>query len=261
MNRVNWDLRYDDPPALRHDLENEMNSVEGETTPGPHGPQVIPGAYTLKLTVDGQVYTRNVTVMNDPRAGQSPELMADLRAQSQLSLLAVHGMQQSYQGHDEVDAVKVQLASLMKSSLPSDVASQAKTLDETLTKIGGVIPPSGSPFRRPNPDPKALKSFLALNDDYSTMVSMMQVGLDMAPTPAQLNNWESVCSNYNRTVAAWKATEPQIASFNAALVKSQLQQLKIAPSKLIDSPCSVLGPARTNTATRRNLTPTARPTH
>ena len=63
LNRVNWNLQYDDPPALRHDLEDEMNSVEGATTPGPHGPQVIPGVYTLKLTVDGQVYTRNVTVV------------------------------------------------------------------------------------------------------------------------------------------------------------------------------------------------------
>jgi photosystem II stability/assembly factor-like uncharacterized protein len=261
MNRVNWNLNYDDPPALRHDLENEMNSVEGATTPGPHGPQVIPGIYTLKLTVDGQVYTRNVTVMNDPRAGQSPELMAGLRAQSQLSLLAVHGMQQSYQGHDEVDAVKVQLASLMKGSLPGDVASQAKTLDESLTKIGGVIPPSGAPFRRPTTDPNALKSFLALNDDFSTMVSMMQVGLDMAPTPAQIDNWESVCSSYNRTVAAWKATEPQIAGFNAALGKNQLQQLNIAPSKLTDSSCTVLSTARTSTTTHPILTPTGSPTH
>ena len=72
MNRVNWDLLYDDPPAFQHDLENQMNMVAGTTTPGPHGPQVIPGIYTLKLIVDGQVYTRNVTVMNDPRVGQSP---------------------------------------------------------------------------------------------------------------------------------------------------------------------------------------------
>ena len=129
LNRVNWNLHYDDPPALRHDLENQMNMVAGSTTPGPHGPQVIPGVYTLKLTVDGQVYTRNVTVMNDPRVGESPELMAELRAQNQLTLLSVHGMEQSYEGHEEVDAVKTQLASLMKGNLPDDVAAQAKTLD------------------------------------------------------------------------------------------------------------------------------------
>ena len=98
LNRVNWNLYYDDPPALRHDLENEMNMVPGSATPGPHGPQVIPGVYTLKLTVDGQVYTRTVTVVNDPRVGQSPELMAELRIQNQLTLLSVQGMEQSVAG-------------------------------------------------------------------------------------------------------------------------------------------------------------------
>jgi photosystem II stability/assembly factor-like uncharacterized protein len=253
MNRVNWDLFYDSPPALRHDLENEMNMVEGAATPGPHGPQVIPGVYTVKLTVDGQVYTRDVTVMNDPRVGQSPEIMADLRSQNQLTLLAVHGMEQSFEGHDEVDAVKGQLASLMQSSLPGDVASQAKTLDGSLTKIGGVVPPPGAPFRRPTstPAPNALQSFLELNNDYNTMVSMMQVGLDMTPTPIQIASWESDCSNYNRTVAAWKAVQPQIADFNAVLAKNHLQELNISPTKLTDSSCSFkAGPLAPHTSNR-----------
>ncbi|MGB6877326.1 MAG: hypothetical protein WBD87_14970 [Candidatus Acidiferrales bacterium] len=237
-NRFNWDLLYDDPPAFQHDIENQMNMVAGTTTAGPHGPQVIPGIYTLKLTVDGQVYTRAVTVMNDPRVGENPKLMADLRPQNQLTLLAYHGMQQSYDGNREVDAVRAQLASLMQGSLPSDVAVQAKTLDASLTKIGGVMPASGSFFRRPAPAPNELQSFLTLNDDYNTMVSMMQVGLDMAPTPTQIATWESDCSNYNRTVDAWKAAQNQIADFNVLLGKNHLQELNIAPTKLTDSSCS-----------------------
>ena len=238
LNRVNWNLYYDDPPALRHDLENEMNMVPGAATPGPHGPQVIPGVYTLKLTVDGQVYTRDVTVVNDPRVGQSPELMAALRIQNKLTLLAVQGMQQSYEGHDEVDAVKDQLASLMKSSLPADVAAQAKTLDASLTKIGGVMPTGGGAGRRTAPEPNALKSFMELNNDYNTMVSMMQVGLDMAPTPTQIDTWKSDCTNYKRTMVAWKGLQQQITDFNALLAKNKLQELKTAPTKLTDPTCS-----------------------
>ncbi|HLW80667.1 MAG TPA: hypothetical protein VKS20_01365 [Candidatus Acidoferrales bacterium] len=238
LNRVNWDLHYDDPPALRQDLENQMNMVAGSVTPGPHGPQVIPGVYTLKLTVDGKVYTRDVTVMNDPRVGQGPKLMDALRAQNELTLLAYHGMQQSYDGYDEVDSVKTQLASLMKSTLPSDVASQAKALDASLTKVGGEKPGPGFFFRRPAPEPNALQSFFTLNDDYNTMVSMVQVGLDMAPTPTQIGTWESDCSNYNRTVDAWKSMQPQIADFNAVLAKNNLQQLKVAPTKLTGESCS-----------------------
>jgi photosystem II stability/assembly factor-like uncharacterized protein len=244
MNRINWNLQYDDPPALRHDLENEMNMVPGSTTPGPHGTQVIPGVYTLKLTVDGQVYARKVTVMNDPRVGQSPALMAALHVQNQLSQLALRGMEQSYDGHHEVDAIKAQLASLMQGDPPADVDSQVKELDSSLTKIGGVVPPAGAPFRRPaNIDPKAMQSFLALNDDYNTMVSMMQVGLDMTPTPTQIATWESDCSKYNRTIDAWRAMYQQLVSFNAVLARNNLQQLKIEPTKLTDVSCS-FGPVK-----------------
>jgi photosystem II stability/assembly factor-like uncharacterized protein len=239
-NRINWDLLYDDPPAFQHDLENQMNMVAGNTTAGPHGPQVIPGVYTLKLTVDGQVYTRHATVMNDPRVGESAKLMAGLRAQNQLTMLAYHGMEQSYNGKNEVDAVKTQLASLMQGNLPSDVAAQAKKLDDDLTKIGGVAPAPGSFFRRQAPKPGEMHSFLMLNDDDNTMVSMMQVGLDMAPTPTQIGTWESDCSNYNRTLAAWKAAQTKdIAEFNAVLAKNHLQQINVTPSKLSDETCSV----------------------
>ena len=240
MNRVNWDLQYDDPPAFQHDLENQMNMVAGSTTPGPHGPQVIPGVYTLKLTVDGRVYTRQVTVINDPRVGQSPQLMAALRAQSRLTLLAYHGMQQTYEARSEVDAVQTQLSSLMKKNLPADIASQAKLLDASLTKISGVMPPVGPGFFRQHPpEPDEMRSFLTLNDDYNTIVSMMQVGLDMAPTPTQIATWESDCRNYNRTVTAWKALQKQeIAAFDALLANDNLQELNVAPTTLADPSCT-----------------------
>jgi len=239
LNRVNWDLLYDDPPAFRHDLENQMNEVAGATTPGPHGPQVIPGVYTLKLTVDSHVYTRQVTVVNDPRVGQSPALMAGLESQQRLTMLAYRGMQDSYQARNEVNAVETQLATLMRASLPADVDSQAKKLDADIRKIAGVMPAGGGGFR-PNtpPDPNALKSFLNLNDDYNTMVSMMQVGLDMAPTATQVDTWETNCRSYNKTVVAWTDMKKQIADFNTVLAKNHLQELTVGPTKVTDPPCT-----------------------
>jgi hypothetical protein len=168
--------------------------------------------------------------------------MTALRTQNRLTLLSVQGMKQSYADYDEVGAVRNQLASLLQSNLPDDVAKQAKTLDADLTKIGGVVPPpggGGGGNRRP-PDPNAMQSFADLNNSYNTMVSMIQVGLDMAPTPTQIATWESDCTNYNRTVAAWKGIQQQITDFNAVLAKNHLQELKIAPTKLTDSSCSFL---------------------
>jgi hypothetical protein len=96
----------------------------------------------------------------------------------------------------------------------------------------------GGGARRGAPDPNALQSFLDLNNGYNTMVSIMQVGLDMAPTPTQIATWESACNNYNRTVAAWKDTQQQITDLNAELAKNHLQELNVAPTKLTDSSCS-----------------------
>lgn len=245
-NRVNWNLRYNDPPAFLHDLENQMNMVAGTVTPGPHGPQVIPGIYTLKLTVDGQVYTRHVTVINDPRAGQSPDLMAALRAQNRLTMDAYHGMQQTYQGHAQVSAVSAQVASLLRGHPPADVASQAKDLQARLNAIGGVIPKGGFSFFydliHHSHKPNALQSFLALNNSYNTLVSMMQVGMDMPPTPARIATWESDCRQYRRTLDAWKALQGhQLAAFNAQLAKSNLQQLQLAPVRLAAPSCTFGG--------------------
>jgi photosystem II stability/assembly factor-like uncharacterized protein len=244
LNRINWNLFYDDPPALRHDLENEMNMTPGSTTPGPHGPQVIPGVYTLKLTVDGQVYTRNVMVVNDPRVGQSPQLMAALKVQNRLTLLSLKGMDQSYQGHDEVDGIREQLRVMMQSNLPGDVTTQAKALETSLNKVGGVVPTPGAAFRRPEPEANALQSFVDLNNSYNTMVSMMQVGLDMTPTSTQIATWENDCTESNRTVDAWKQVQQQIAALNVTLAANHLEELKFTPTELADVSCTFSQPGR-----------------
>src|SRR5581483_9871216 len=139
--------------------------------------------------------------------GQSPALMAALDAQNKLTLLSVQGMEHSFKGHEEVNAVKDQLAALIKGNLPADVAEQAKTLDASLTKIGGAMAGGfggGGGGRRQSADPKALQSFFELNNAFNTMVSMMQVGLDMAPTPAQITTWQKDCTDLNRTTTAWE---------------------------------------------------------
>ncbi len=165
-----------------------------------------------------------------------------------LTLLSVKGMEQSFEGHDEVDAVKTQLDSLRKGTLPAEVDAQAKTLDAGLNKIGGVMTAGfgGGGPRRVAPDPKAIESFMNLNNAYNTMVSMMQVGLDMAPTPTQVATWQKDCTDLNHTIEAWKDTQKQIVDFNALLTKNSLQEIKVAPIKLTSDTCtfSALEPGR-----------------
>ena len=242
LNRFAWNMRYGPPPAVQHDLENQMNTVAGATTPGPHGPQVIPGVYTLKLTVDGHVYTRHVTVMNDPRVGQSRVLLAALRAQNRITRRAYRGMQSSYRGYQEVHAVKVQLTALMHTHLSKSLATQAKAIKARLDKIGGSKATGGFLARllhpRPRPKPGALRSFVGENNAYNSLVSLMQVGMDMRPTPAQLATLDADCRHYDHTVVSWMSLQTgQLAAFNTALAASHRRELRLAPVRLTVPAC------------------------
>jgi hypothetical protein len=80
MHRFVWDLRFPPPSTKRR--EYPISAIPGDTPPDPQGPFVLPGAYTVKLTVDGKAFTRALTVKLDPRIGMSS---ADLA--QQLALL------------------------------------------------------------------------------------------------------------------------------------------------------------------------------
>ncbi|HET9401854.1 MAG TPA: hypothetical protein VFO34_12980 [Candidatus Acidoferrales bacterium] len=262
-NRTNWDLRYDDPPAFNFDLENQMNVAPGGfVTPGPHGPQVIPGVYTLKLIVEGQTYTQTVTIHNDPRVGESPRVMADLRAKNKLMLLAYQGAKDSNAGNSEVLAVRRQVTSLSGNQLPDDVAKATKDIDVKLATFGGIVAGrggrggggfggGGGRGRGEAPAPNAIKAFNTLNGSFNALVSTSQVGIDEAPTQAQIDTWEASCKDYNTTVAAWKKMQSRdLTAFNTLLSKSHLNPIEVAPTALTDPPCAFAAPPAAKVAAK-----------
>jgi hypothetical protein len=87
LNRVNWDVRYDDPPSAGEHVT--IRAVPGDTPTHYEGPLALPGVYTVRLTVDGTSYTQKVTVKNDPRSTATP---ADLAAQHDLQMRLYGGI-------------------------------------------------------------------------------------------------------------------------------------------------------------------------
>jgi hypothetical protein len=243
-NRVNWDLHYDDPPSISHDLEDEMNMVEGMTSPGPHGPQAPPGTYTLKLTVAGTVLTQTVVVHNDPRVGESAATLSALKSQHALTMLAYQGMKDSQSGNEEIAAARAQVAPLLQGQ-SGDVAAKAKEFDTKLATFGGAVDGRGGRGGfggRGSAAPGGMQSFIALNGSFNTMISMMQVGLDMPPTAAQIATWETDCRNYNATVAAWqKAQSDDFAAFNTVLTQNSLKPLTVSQTRLPTESCTFAG--------------------
>lgn len=237
-NRINWDLRYDDPPGFNPDINNQMNSSPGSVTPAPHGPLALPGTYTLKLIVDGQTYSQSLVVRNDPRVGESPSMMAALRAQDKLAMATVKGMKDSYAANSEVAAVRAQLAAIPKSSLRADVATAASALDTKLATFGGPQRGGRGPgggggggFGAPARAPGSLLTFIAINNLFNTVLGpLSQNGIDMPPTKAAVNTWESACGEFTTTANGWKKMlDADLVDFNALLTKNNLSPLKLTP--------------------------------
>ncbi len=254
-NRINWDLRYDDPPGYNSDINNQMNSAPGQVTPAPHGSLALPGTYTLKLMVDGATYTQTLVVHNDPRVGESPAVMAALREQNQLAIAAWQGMKNSYDANEEVAAMRAQLATLMKGTPAPEIAKAATALDTKLATLGaaGARGPRGGGFGGPARVPGSPLPFYSINGLFNTVLAALaQNGIDMPPSKAQIDTWESGCKEFTLTADAWKTVlSADLASFNGLLTKSNLTPLRITPTSLAAPSSCSFAPAKAPANGRR----------
>ena len=104
VNRVVWDLRHepltsaapDDAPAWQRE--------------GDDGPLVVPGTYTVRLTVDGQRHEQTVEVVEDPRLDVAP----DVREEWTATLLEIGEL------HDRVAADVKRLEELVAGAEDDD---------------------------------------------------------------------------------------------------------------------------------------------
>jgi hypothetical protein len=87
LHRFAWDLRLDPPATGR--FTYPIAAIYRDTPREPRGPWVLPGAHTVRLTVDGQAYTQPLQVVMDPRVTASPD---DLRRQFDLSMRLYDGI-------------------------------------------------------------------------------------------------------------------------------------------------------------------------
>ena len=243
LNRINWDIRYDDPPAFSHSFE--INANPGNTPASPEGPLALPGTYTIKLTVDGKSYTQTVTVRDDPR---SPATAIALREMHALHLKILAGMTESWSGYQQASAVLTSLAADTGSSV-AEVAAAAKTLVARIDTVAGSPGAPGGFFFRRSTTP----SFVGVNGALVRQLNQLEMG-DGAPTPGDLADYASTCSDLGKSVTAWHAiTEKDLVAFNAVLTKNNLAPVSGDPPALVAPTCgagkggaTVAKKARTN---------------
>jgi hypothetical protein len=124
LHRVIWDLHY--TPVSVNPEELPMQAIFEDTAPANHAPWVLPGAYAVRLTVNGKSYEQPLEVKMDPRVKTPAE---GLTEQFVLSKKIYDDLQRGSSALKELQAQRAQL------SKRSD--EQAKTLAKKLEEIEG----------------------------------------------------------------------------------------------------------------------------
>jgi len=166
-HRFVWDLRYPPPPVLRH--EYPIAAVPHDTPREPRGPWVVPGAYTVRLTAGGQVYTQPLAVRMDPRV----ELPRDaLARQFALASRLVAALRRDSTALEELRAVRRELKAVRDRAAPAPLAA---TLDSLDARAAALETGGGEAGER------AEENLTRLNGELADLYGVIE-GADAAPT-------------------------------------------------------------------------------
>ncbi|HXH63234.1 MAG TPA: hypothetical protein VNG95_03565, partial [Gemmatimonadales bacterium] len=167
LHRFVWDLRFPDPAVLEHGYP--IAAVLRNTPREPRGMWVLPGTYTVRLTVAGKSFDQPLTVTMDPRV-HAPALV--LARQFTLAKTLTAALSRDFDALRRVRGVRTQIAALRTAAGPaSPVLGGLDSLDAQLAAL------EGSGGRR-----AAGESDLArVNGSLAGLLGVIE-GADQAPT-------------------------------------------------------------------------------
>ena len=193
MHRFVWDMHYRPVPGALQVLDDNQ-AVEHGTPVASSSPWIMPGNYTVRLTVDGQSHTQPLTVKMDPRV-QPPQTA--LQQQFDASM-------QAYQEAIAASAALEQVRELDKRIGARKPSAKLTAYRKQLEELSG---PEVTPrFARSSPQgPPTLGS---VGNSLQTLLRRMQ-GADRAPTAADIEALHQVSSDYESLMARWQKLEAQ----------------------------------------------------
>jgi len=139
MHRWVWDLHYPAPATTRHDYP--ISAIPHDTPRFPLGPTVLPGTYTVRVTVDGKASTAPLTVKMDPRV-KTPAAGLEKKFQAETRLASL--MSDSARDLIQGGSIREQLEKLSAQANPATkdtILSLQKKLTALLGAPGGFFAP------------------------------------------------------------------------------------------------------------------------
>jgi len=138
MHRWVWDLHYPSPTPTHHEFP--ISAIPHDTPRLPLGPTVLPGTYTVRLTVDGKYTSAPLTVRMDPRVKITSAALEE-KFQAEMKLASI--LSESSEAVFQAQSINEQLEKLSLQSDSTKGAAEAfrKKLTELLGSSGGFFSP------------------------------------------------------------------------------------------------------------------------
>ena len=191
LHRFAWDMHY--APLSTKRVDYPMQAVFRDTPPIANSPWVMPGQYTVKLTVGTQTYTQPLTVQMDPRV-HTP--LKNLSQQFALSKQIYDALVTSTDTVEEIRAFRAQLQQRgEKSESIAEIDKKALALQGEAGRFGGRGGPVG-------PD-----TFASVNGTLTALLEALQEA-DVAPTSqmvAAVGDRRAALAKLTQSWAALKA--------------------------------------------------------
>ncbi|MEA3138745.1 MAG: hypothetical protein QOK23_914 [Gammaproteobacteria bacterium] len=180
MNRLVWDLRYDDPTQIPGAFYQDQ---------APRGPLVPPGHYQVRLTLGDKSRTADLTVIADPRVGDRDGAIA---VKTALALATYKDIDALHRAVNDIRARRLAL----KSSPTSHEDAKLASVEEALMQVKMNGSEAGLAF--PGMLNEQLAAFAGTLEDADTPPTHQQQALYESlhqKLQAQLTRWQSLSQN------------------------------------------------------------------
>ncbi len=214
MHRWVWDLHYPAPDSTRH--EYPIAAIPHDTPRYPLGPNVLPGTYKVRLTVDGKSFTAPLTVKMDPRVKTSAAgLQKKFSAETRMAKIVTESSQALAQGA----ALRQQLENANKQA-----NGQTKDAIEAFEKKLNALLGSQPGFLAP---PSSQSTLTRTNGQASTLYQeVWQV--DAEPTASQMDALASTERDATDVLARWKEIQSSdLPNLNRSLHQANLPEVEL----------------------------------
>jgi photosystem II stability/assembly factor-like uncharacterized protein len=181
MNRMIWDLRWNDPVQIPGAFYEDQ---------APRGPIVAPGRYQVRLRLGDKARTADLIVVADPRV---PHSEAGIAEKTALALATSHDIDAL---HRAVNDIRAERAKLKANSAAQGRDAKLQEIEQALMQVNM----NGSEANLAFPG--------MLNEQYAAFASTLE-DADTPPTQQQQALYRSLHEKLQAQLALWRELSPK----------------------------------------------------